>query len=272
MDAVLTDATFKKIAKYLYDNTGITLKEYKKYLVINRLSKFVGHDKPIKTYEEFYEKLTQDTTGEMFTIFTNSLTTNFSFFFREPESFEYLSEFLSKRALSQEYIRLWSAASSTGEEGYSMAITSVNAIPNIKLTDFKILGTDISNRVLHHAEQGLYKLDKIQGHIKKADMMKYFIIKEDHAMVRDELKKMIAFRNFNLLDPNYPFKRKFDVVFLRNVLIYFDDIKKETIVNKIAEYMKPDGILVLGLSESLVGIRHPFQQGKNSIYKLKGHI
>lgn len=267
MELNLSDATFKKIAQYLYEKTGITLKDYKKYLVINRLSKFVGHDKEYKTYEEFYEKLVKDTTGEIFTIFTNSLTTNFSFFFREPESFKFLGSFLKERDKKEDYIRLWSAASSTGEEGYSMAITSMYALPDINRIDFKILGTDISSKVLHAAEEGVYKLSKIEGHIPKNDLNRFFIKNGDEMTVKQELKKLIAYRYLNLLE-TYPFKRKFDVVFLRNVLIYFDDFKKQKIINQVAQYIKPDGALVLGLSESLVGIKHPFKQGKNSIYML----
>lgn len=268
MEPVLTDAVFKKIVTYLYDKTGIALKDYKKYLVLNRLSKYVGTDKMFANFEEFYNKLVADKSGEIFTIFTNSLTTNYSFFFREPESFIFLKNFLSNRADSQSYIRLWSAASSTGEEGYSMAITAINAINDINRIDFKILATDISNKVLSAAESGVYKSDKIEGHIPRLDYQKFFIKNGENVTVKDEVKKLIAFRYLNLLD-NYPFKRKFDVIFLRNVLIYFDEIKKEKIVNQMAEYIKDDGVLILGLSESLVGIKTPFKQMKNSIYVRK---
>ncbi|HBD95179.1 MAG: hypothetical protein A2015_04760 [Spirochaetes bacterium GWF1_31_7] len=268
MELTLSDTMFKKITKYLYDKTGITLKDYKKYLVINRLSKFVGYDKEYKTYEDFFESLVNDKTGALFTIFTNSLTTNFSFFFREPESFQFLTDFLKDRDQKEDYIRLWSAASSTGEEGYSMAITAINALPDIKKIDFKILGTDISNKVLSIAEQGTYKIDKIKTNILKGDLNQYFTKDGEFATVKNEVKRLIAFRYLNLLD-HYPFKKQFDVIFLRNVLIYFDEAKKEIIVNKVAQYLKPDGVLVLGLSESLVGIKHPFKQGRNSIYKIK---
>ena len=161
---------------------------------------------------------------------------------------------------------MWSAAASTGEESYSMAITSINAIPNINFKDFKILGTDISQKVLDIATSGTYRTDKIKGHISHSDYKRFFHVTNNQATVKDEVKQLIAFRHFNLLEPKYPFKRRFDAIFLRNVLIYFDDIKKEQIINHVTQYLKPDGILVLGLSESLVGIKHSLGVGKNSIY------
>ncbi len=261
----ISDTTFKNIANFLYEKTGITLKEYKKYLVINRLAKYVGNDKDYKTYEDFYAALLNDKTGELFTLFTNALTTNFSFFFREEDSFKILSNYLTKYHDEQKYIRLWSAASSTGEEAYSMAITVSETLKNINLYDIKILATDISDRVLKIAQMGQYKSDKILNHIPQNYMKKYFKTSGDTCEVTNDLKKFVTFCKLNLL-AHYPFRKMFDVVFLRNVLIYFDEPKKEHIINSIFNYIKPNGLLIVGLSESLVGIKHPFKQLKNSIY------
>lgn len=263
----LSEELFNKFAELFYRFSGIKLKDYKKYLVEYRLSKFVGTSRPYKTYEEFYDALVKDLSGELRKEFIQVLTTNYTYFFREGVHFDFLKNYLSKNYMSMEYIRLWSAGCSTGEEAYSMAITALESIPNLNLYDFKILATDIANSVLNFAIEGIYHFSKIKGSLDDKILRKYFIFDKNKKTfkVKDEVKKLIAFRYLNIMD-KYPFNRKFDIVFLRNVLIYFDNNEKEYILRKIYDYIKDGGYLILGLSESVVGIKSPFKSLKNSIY------
>ena len=268
-DVYLSDILFKNFVQLFYDLTGIYLKDYKKYLVEYRLCKIVGPDKTFKTYEELYEALLHDTKGDLRIQFTNLLTTNYTYFFREENHFHFLKEYIIKNYKTQNYMRLWSAGCSTGEEAYSMAIVCHEALGNmVHHYDIKILATDISMDVITFAMKGVYHYSKIRGNIEDHLLKKYFYF-DKHVKtftVKEEIKNLVQVRFLNLMD-TFPFTRLFDVVFLRNVLIYFDNNEKEIILSKIYDIIKPQGYLILGLSESLVGIRHKFIQLPHSIYQ-----
>ncbi len=269
----LPDNLFKKMTLLLFKESGITLREHKKYLFINRLSRFVGDDKEFKNFEEYYQALVHDYSGRMVSDFINMLTTNYSYFFREELHFNLLKNYLINHYLKESYIRLWSAGCSTGEEPYSMAMVCARSIPDYQNTDIKILATDISTKVLKFAEEGIYKLSKIKDIIDEKDLKVFFNIdrNNDNCKVKKQIKELIAFRYLNIME-RYPFKKDFDMVFLRNVLIYFDNREKEIILNKIYDHIKLGGFLVLGLSESMVGIPHKFESMKNSIFKKKDGV
>lgn len=266
----ISDDLFIKFSDLFYRLSGIKIKDYKKYLIEYRLSKIVGENKNFKSYEELYNALKNDRSGQIKSLIIKLLTTNFTYFFRENEHFEFLAKYLKNNYNNQDYIRLWSAGCSTGEEAYSMAITAMESIPNIYSIDFKILASDISLFVIDFAIEGKYHFSKIKGHIDDKFLKKYFIFdkKNKNFIVKDNIKNLIAFRYLNLMD-KFPFNKKFDVVFLRNVLIYFDNVEKEYILNKIYDVIKENGYLILGLAESLVGISHLFKSLKNSIYVKK---
>ncbi|OHD53439.1 MAG: hypothetical protein A2Y33_15065 [Spirochaetes bacterium GWF1_51_8] len=265
---VLTDELFKKFALMLFELSGIKLQDHKKYLLIHRLSKYVGPTKPFHSFEQYYHALLDDKSGKLTTDFLNVLTTNFTFFFREPLHFDFLREYLGKASQTEPYIRIWSAACSSGEEPYSMAIAITQAVPDYKNYDIKVLASDISRKMLNAAETGVYHYTKVRGHLDDSLLRNYFDFdRETNAFtVKQFLRELIAYRYINLLEP-YPFHKAFDLVFLRNVLIYFDNKEKEYIINKILSYIKPGGYLILGLSESLVGIDHKLKINRNSIYQ-----
>ncbi|HOF01696.1 MAG TPA: protein-glutamate O-methyltransferase CheR [Spirochaetota bacterium] len=266
MKEILSDALFSKFADFFYSKTGIKLKEYKKYLIINRLSKFIGSDKKYLTFKDFYDALVSTDDPDFINSFVNAITTNFSFFFRERVHFDFLRYFFSKFDFKNNYARIWSAACSTGEETYSAAISVLQTVDNLANYDFKILGTDISTRVLSDAERGGYNADKLDSNVDKRLLKTYFDKVNNNYIVKDFVKKFIDFRYLNLMK-SYPFTREFDIVFLRNVLIYFDPGEKEYIINRIYPYVKKGGYLILGLSETLLGIKHNFKTLKYSIYK-----
>lgn len=264
----LSDTTFQKLASLFFQKTGITLKEHKKYLLIHRISHLVGPGKSFPRFEDYYQELLHRPNSDLMKEFINRLTTNYSFFFRDRVHFDFLMKYLQENASKQDYIRLWSTACSTGEETYSMAISALTVTPEIEKMDFKILGTDISTRVLQVASQGIYEPQKIRNHIKEKLIRLYFDFdaENNQFIVKPRLKKLIAFRHLNLMD-SYPFKKLFDIVFLRNVLIYFSEKEKEKAVAQIYDYVKPGGYLVTGMSENLVGFSHRFKPLKYSIYK-----
>lgn len=266
----LSDALFKKLSGLLFEESGITLKDYKKYLVLNRLSKFVGPDRPYKNFEDYYQALLNDKTRNLMIDFVNALTTNFSYFFRDDIHFDLLRQYLSENAGKETYLRFWSAACSTGEEPYSMVIACYQTLGELYGLDLKILATDLSTKVLEIAKQGSYHYSKIRGHISDAELRNYFNFNkgENTFTIKSKFKEYIAFRYLNLQEP-YPFQKLFDVVFLRNVLIYFGKEEKEFVVNQIYDFIKPGGYLVLGLSETLVEVKHPYTAFKNSIYQKK---
>jgi len=267
----ISDLTFNNLSSLLLKEAGISIKENKKYLLIHRLSRFVGKDKPFPSFEEYYNALVKDKTGILIRDFINSLTTNFSYFFREEVHFNFLKEYLLKNIETQPYIRLWSAGCSTGEEAYSIAISCLQTIPFIDKVDIKILATDISSKVIDFAKNGVYHYTKIRGTLSDRDLRTYFLFdkKNKDFIVKERVKNLVTFYRMNLLEP-FPFKKSFDIVFLRNVLIYFSDSEKELIVNKIYNFIKPNGFLILGLSETMVGIKHFYKILKSSIYQKQG--
>lgn len=268
-DVHLSDELYKKFTNLFYELAGISLKDYKKYLVEYRLCKIVGPDKEFKDYESLYKALLNDSKGDLRIQFVNLLTTNYTYFFREEYHFNFVKEYVKNNYHTQPYMRLWSAGCSTGEEAYSMAIVCYEALgKDIKRYDVKILATDISLQVLKFAYEGVYHYSKIRGNIEDHLLKRYFYFDKEKKTftVKEEIKNMVQVRFLNLMD-NYPFKKLFDIVFLRNVLIYFDNNEKELILAKIYDYIKSGGFLILGLSESLVGIRHKFQQLPHSVYQ-----
>lgn len=265
----LSDEMFAKFSAFLFEHSGIELQDHKKYLVFHRLSQYVGKGKPFPTFENYYEVLTKKPVDAgLLKQFLDRLTTNFSFFFRDEIHFDFLKKCLHEFASRNEPIRIWSAAASTGEEAYSIAITVLLNEPSLESKDFKILGTDISTEVLNAAHEGSYEAAKLKNHVPQDVLQKFFTYnpKLDHYKVIDRLKKMIAFRRLNLLG-DYPLKKQFDIVFLRNVLIYFNNNEKSKVINKISHFIKPGGYLIAGLSESFVGVEHSLKSLKYSIYQ-----
>ncbi|MEI8093929.1 MAG: protein-glutamate O-methyltransferase CheR [Spirochaetales bacterium] len=265
-EPALSDALFARLSALLFQKTGITLKDYKKYLVVSRLARFVGPDKDYSTFEALYQALTVDGDGELTQGFINALTTNFSYFFRDAVHFTVLEQYLRDRAPKQDYLRLWSAASSTGEEAYTMAITLARYAGPLP-SDRRILATDISTKVLAVAEKGVYGAESAERNLDRLTRATYFdAIESNKIRVKDSIRRMVDFRQLNL-QGNYPFTKLMDVIFLRNVMIYFAQEEKAQIIERMHDHLKPGGLLFIGLSESLAGIPHHFRTFRNSTFQ-----
>lgn len=266
----LSDREFKQISDRIYELSRINLHDGKKELVQARLNKrlrMLG----MNSYKEYLKYVEEEPTGEELTAMVDVLTTNLTFFFREADHFEFLAEKLLKNinpAVNTK-LRLWSAGCSSGEEPYTLAILLREHIPDLPRMDALILATDISTRVLARAEMGIYNESAFRA-TQKVYQTKYFSRFPDRNgeqfKVSPDLKNLVRFRRLNLM-AQWPFQGKFDVVFCRNVMIYFDKTTQMELVEKFYDVVAPGGYFMVGHSESLSGIKHCFKYIKPAIYQ-----
>lgn len=270
----MTDQEFILFRDLVYDLVGINLNDTKKMLLVSRLSKRL-RTLGLRTFKEYYKILEdQGESGEELGTFINQVTTNKTDFFREEHHFNILSQNILPRLFSEvardrkRNIRIWSAGCSTGEEPYTLAmvVTEYMRVHSLK-ADVKILATDIDTGVLEHAIQGVYKRDRIGG-ISQDYLKRYFSQEADGSwLVGNELRSLLKFGRLNLMHP-LPFKYGFDVIFCRNVLIYFTPEDRKKLVRKYCEVLRPEGYLALGHSESLVTEGLPLRGLGTTMYQL----
>ncbi len=257
-------STFEKFRDLFYKNSGIYLKDHKIYLIENRLQKYINKYK-LDNYDEYYKFIINNSNKNVLVEFVNSLTTNYSYFYRDPVHFRFLEYYL-KYKIKDKKLRIWSAGCSTGQEAYTISLMFNKFSKHIPI-DSKILASDISTTVLDKAINGKFERTKVEPYVSNEELEQFFrIIDEKYIEVKERLKRFITFRKLNLLSP-FPFDGKFDIIFLRNVMIYFDKQEKDKIINKLYNYIKDDGYLILGLSETISEIKTPFITRKYSIYK-----
>lgn len=251
---VISDKEFNKLAQYVKSNYGINLSEKKKILVVGRLQNILLQ-KNFNTFEEYFNYVISDKTGEAVTTLVNKLTTNHTFFLREAEHFEFFGStvlpFWANVLKTSRDMRIWSAGCSSGEEAYTLAMIISDFLGTEKrLWDTKILATDISMNVLESAKAGIYLNENIEV-IPSEWKRKYFRkIDNEKSIVNDNIMSEVIFRVFNLMS-TFAFKKKFHVIFCRNVMIYFDNQTKNELINKFYEYTEPGGYLFIGHSETI---------------------
>ncbi|HUV99360.1 MAG TPA: CheR family methyltransferase [Gallionella sp.] len=262
-----TAQDFRLISKLIYQRAGISLAESKQELVYSRVARRLRAT-GIKTFAEYLDHLQRGDEAE-WEEFTNSLTTNLTSFFREAHHFQILTEHLRKIGKARP-IELWCSACSTGEEAYSLAMTAVDAFAGFD-NPVRIVASDLDTRVLEVARAGRYTLESV-ARIPVQQIDKFFVRgKDEHAgyvQVRPELQKMINFRQVNLLDTVWPIREKLDVIFCRNVMIYFDKATQLAILKKFAPLMRGDGLLFAGHSENFFHADAYFRLRGNTVYEL----
>lgn len=264
----LTDEEFTTIMTYVKNNFGINLTK-KRTLIEGRLSNHVlsmGFD----NYKEYFKLAMDDKSGNEMTTLINKLTTNHTFFCREKDHFDFYKDNVLPwidKVLRTKDLRVWSAGCSSGQEPYTLSMITLDYLGGNRTGwDSTILASDISNKVLASAREGVYTEEQIAD-LPENFKRKYFISKgQERYSVTDALKSNVLFRNFNLLSP-FNFKKPFQTIFCRNVMIYFEAPLKEQIVNKFYNAMLPGGYLFIGLSESLSGLNHKFKSVRPSIYR-----
>lgn len=247
---VMQESDFNDITNRIYKLAGIVLQSHKKDMVYGRISRRL-RALELKTFAEYLDILDGPKGDAELQNFVNSLTTNLTSFFREGHHFEHfrgeMQEIVSKSASPR--VRVWCAAASTGEEPYSIAMSCDKAGLSAAAHDIKILCTDIDTNVLQKCEKGIYgtkHLDKLPGSFEK-DYFK--ALSNEQFQIVSKLKNMLIFKQLNLLG-SWPMKGPFDVIFCRNVLIYFDTPTRAKIVSRMKDLLKPGGVLYLGHSES----------------------
>ena len=265
----LTESQYLKFSRIIYDSAGINLGDNKKELVHARLSKILRWRK-ISSFREYLGVLTNDKSGDELTALLDAIATNVTHFFREESHFDFLVQHIGDTGDSGN-LRLWSAGCSSGEEPYSLAIMLREHILNPSSPKPCIHATDISTKILQRAIHGVYPMKSVEN-LDRVLLRKYFLkgknTQQGIVRVKKELSDMVTFERLNFIEP-FQFDRGFDVIFCRNVMIYFDNTTRQTIVRKFYDALNPGGYFIIGHSESLNGIQHTFQYVQPTIYRRK---
>ena len=266
IEANITDQEFGLFQRLIYKIAGISLSDAKKILLVGRLTRRLKQYE-LNSFGEYYRMLASGNFPEEVQTMVDLLTTNETYFFREPKHFDFLRDEVIAKRTSPSAFRVWSAASSSGEEAYSIAMTLAEAMPN---SPWEIVGSDISTKVLAKAVAGHYSLARTEG-IPLGHMRKYCLKGvRSHAgtfLIAPELRKKTSFYQINLTHPVETDIGDFDVVFLRNVMIYFDPETKAKVVHNLLPRLKPGGYLIIGHSETLNGITDRVTSVRPTIYR-----
>jgi chemotaxis protein methyltransferase CheR len=260
-----TDSDFDKIQTLIYAKAGISLHDGKHAMVYSRLSRRLretGHVS-FKSYLAWLEA----TDGPEWQEFVNALTTNLTSFFRERHHFEMLFEHLKLPPVSKRW-NVWCAAASTGEEPYSIAITALEALGDANR--FSLIASDIDSKVLAAASKGVYKIESLKG-VSQSQLQRFFLrgtgTNSGMVRIRPDLQKLIEFTVVNLIHKDWPFKDVFDVVFCRNVMIYFDAETQRKVLEGIHKVMKPGGLLFVGHAENFSDSKDLFVLKGKTVYE-----
>ncbi len=263
---------FEAIARRVKNETGIVLTAAKRNLVYGRLGRRL-RARGCTSFEAYRALLDGPDSGDEQVAMINAITTNLTGFFREPHHFNILSEQafpeLVKASGPGRRLRIWSAGCSSGEEPYTIAMTMLRALPPHEAWDALILATDLDTTMVATGRKGLYEIEKVAP--VPLDIRRRFISKIDDGIVEmaQELKQVTRFRQLNLLEP-WPMRGHFDMIFCRNVVIYFDKDTQRMLFDRFADILKPDGWLFIGHSESLFRVSDRFRHlGRTSYRKLR---
>jgi chemotaxis protein methyltransferase CheR len=267
--AELTDRQFRVISCILYDRCGIKLTEGKEGLVKARLSKRLRH-LGLGDFDQYLDHLESGTgSGELYTMI-DALTTNKTSFFREDAHFHFLRDNILPAVRRQGgKMRIWSAACSSGEEPYSIALLLKNAWPDIQQYDVKILATDISTRMLEQAKEGIYRPDVV-GDVPRPMLTRFFTAVGTPAnreyRVNDDVRSLIRFARLNLIE-DWPMRGTFNLIFCRNVMIYFDKETQQRLVRRFWQLLESGGYLFVGHSESLTTTSKDYRYVQPATYR-----
>jgi chemotaxis protein methyltransferase CheR len=274
----LAESEFRRISELVYDYCRINLHEGKRELVRARISKQL-REGGYQSARDYIEKVQSDPSGRELILLIDSISTNLTSFFREVGHFRFLAQkhlpglMTKKRTRRELRLRAWSAGCSTGEEPYTLAMVLSSALREQGMWDVKVLATDISSRVLEIAQNALYPESRLRE--VPPEMKAEFFVRDPGMRkaeqatlyrVSQALRNMIAFRRLNLIEEPWPFNGRFDFIFCRNVMIYFDKPTQQRLVERYWHALEPGGLLFTGHSESLTGIEHKFRYVEPTIY------
>lgn len=267
---VLSPRDFSRIRSLVYERAGIDLREGKQTLVSARLGKQL-RESGCRSYADFLASVESDKTGEALTALIDALTTNYTFFFREPGHFHFLRnhvlrELLAPKAPPRSRLEIWCAAAATGEEPYTLAMVLLESCGSMPA---RVLATDISTRALAAARRGVYPADRFES-VPQALLHKYWLRGEKDSAgfykVRPQLSQQVEFAQLNLIEP-FTHNVAFPVIFCRNVMIYFDKVTQQRVVDRMCQFLEPGGYLFLGHSESLSGVKTALEYAGPAVYR-----
>ena len=275
----IEDREFNFLKDIIYEKTGISLAPHKKIMLQSRLNIRLRQNQ-LSSFVDYVNKLKNDRlflNSEIPEII-NRITTNKTDFFRENHHFEYLKTTAfpameeKAKTTGKRKIRIWSSASSTGEEPYTLAMTVCEYFVGKPGWDIKIYASDIDTNVLEVAQKGTYREDRLAP-VKPEFKIKYFTKretdKEKEYTAKPVLKELLIFKKINLLEEPYPIQEKIDIIFCRNVIIYFDKPTQQKIFSQMERILVDDGILIIGHSETMFGISENFKFLGHTIYQKK---
>ncbi len=260
---------FMRLVDYMKEQYGIDL-ERKITLVEGRIAS-VLEQKGYAQFSDYFDDILQDKTGAEAKVLITKLTTNYTYFMREEQHYRYLETIILPelvRTLQDKDLRIWSAGCSSGEEPFTTAMVLDNYFGlNKGAWDTQILATDISPQVLAQAQEAVYPADRLKG-LPEGWRGRYFEeLPRDRVLVRDSIRREVIFRPFNLMQKTMPFRRKFHVIFCRNVMIYFDKPTRDALVNRFFDVLEPGGHLFIGMAESISKPDCRYQYVQPSIYR-----
>jgi chemotaxis protein methyltransferase CheR len=262
-----TAADFERVRKLIYEHAGISLSPAKQDMVYSRLARRLRETR-LKSFGEYLALLERGDKNE-WEKFVNSLTTNLTSFFREPHHFPVFAEHL-KKLQGRSPIKVWCSAASTGEEPYSIAMTAVETFNSFN-TPVAIIASDLDTNVLATAAKGVYPLDRIDK-LSPERLSRFFVrgtgTQDGFYTVRPELRRMVSFQRLNLLEPNWSVRGPLDVLFCRNVMIYFDKPTQYKILSRFAPLLAENGLLFAGHSESFLHAADLFHSQGKTVYEL----
>lgn len=266
----ITNKEFMLLSGYIKSYSGIHLKEEKKTLLVSRLSNMLT-DMGMASFTDYYQRLKEDKSGMELSRLIDKITTNHTYFMREAEHFVYLKDVVLpylKSHIKNRDLRLWCAASSSGQEPYTLAFILDEFFGKEPLHwEKKLLATDLSLNVLEEAKAGIYSAESIKT-LSKIWTLNYFEKQNNgRYMVKEKMKKEVIYRRFNLLEARYPFKKKFHVIFCRNVMIYFDQETKQQVINQMYDQLEYGGYLFIGHSESIDRTKSNFKYIQPAVYR-----
>lgn len=274
----LSQSEFRTISDYIQQNVGIQMPESKKIMVQSRLMHRL-RALNLNSYSEYIDYVfNKDKSGNELTIMIDSLTTNKTEFFREADHFDYMTNSVLPEMVNKGHrsLKLWSAGCSSGEEPYTLSIVlkEYMRIHPGTLSGFNLLATDISTKVLDKAVNGIYDSEETDGmnfEIKKRYFLKSKNPEEKIVRVKPEIRSCVTFRQLNFMDSSYPISDIFNIIFCRNVLIYFDKPTQENIISKFLRHLEIGGYLFLGHSETIFGMDLPLETVAPTVYKKVGN-
>jgi chemotaxis protein methyltransferase CheR len=275
-ELTITDDEFEAFRRLVHETTGIALGPHKRALVQARLGRRL-RALGLTSFRAYHRYLTERDSGQELERFVNAITTNKTEFFREAHHFRFLAEQWAPAVVARaartgaRRLRLWSAACSTGEEPYTIAMTVREALGASASWDLRILASDVDTDVLARAEAGIYTADQVAP-VPAALRSRYFEPAPDGrgVRVRSALRDLVAFRQINFQDDHWPIRTRFDAIFCRNVLIYFDREGQRRILERLVALLVDDGLLFLGHSESVLGLLAGMRHVGNTIYRKAG--